>query len=70
MRLDTRAHWGAILHRNKPKGETMRKQKYLTALIQLLTVDEIKQSAQNPSTYMTPLHVKLHYVALRRLGHL
>jgi hypothetical protein len=46
----------------------MTRQKYLTALISLLTVDEIKRSAAQPSAYMTQTHVKLHFVALRRLG--
>jgi hypothetical protein len=46
----------------------MTRQKYLTALISLLTVDEIKLSAAQPSAYMTQTHVKLHFVALRRLG--
>lgn len=45
----------------------MTKQKYLSALVGLLTVDEIKRSAANPSAYMTPMHIKLHYIALRRL---
>jgi hypothetical protein len=45
----------------------MTRQKYLAALIGLLTVDEIKRSAANPSAYMTATHVKLHYIALRRL---
>lgn len=45
----------------------MKKQKYLAALIGLLTVDEIKRSAASPSAYMTPMHIKLHHIALRRL---
>lgn len=45
----------------------MTKQKYLSALISLLTVDEIKLSARYPSAYMTPMHIKLHHIALRRL---
>jgi hypothetical protein len=46
----------------------MTRQKYLSALLSLLTVDEIKRSAAQPSAYMTQTHVKLHFVALRRLG--
>lgn len=46
----------------------MTKSEYLSALMRLLTVDEIKRSAQSPSAYMTRTHVLLHYVALRRLG--
>lgn len=45
----------------------MTKQKYLAAIIGLLTVDEIKRSAANPSAHMTPIHIKLHYIALRKL---
>jgi hypothetical protein len=46
----------------------MKRQKYLAALMGLLTVDEIKRSAASPSAYMTQTHIKLHYIALRRLG--
>lgn len=46
----------------------MTRQKYLAAILGLLTVDEIKRSAANPSAYMTQTHVKLHFIALRRLG--
>ena len=46
----------------------MTRAKYLTAVMQLLTVPEIKRSAASPSAYMTRTHVLLHYVALRRLG--
>jgi hypothetical protein len=46
----------------------MTRQKYLAALLSLLTVDEIKRSAASPSAYMTQTHIKLHYIALRRLG--
>jgi hypothetical protein len=45
----------------------MKKQKYLAALIGLLTIDEIRRSASSPSAYMTPMHIKLHHIALRRL---
>jgi hypothetical protein len=46
----------------------MTRQKYLAALMGLLTVDEIKRSVASPSAYMTQTHIKLHYIALRRLG--
>jgi hypothetical protein len=46
----------------------MTRSKYLRALLHLLTVDQIKLSAQFPTKYMTRTHVALHYVALRRLG--
>jgi hypothetical protein len=50
------------------KGEKMKRSKYLAALVGLLTVDEIKKSAAQPSPYMTKTHILLHHVALRRLG--
>lgn len=46
----------------------MKRTQYLIAVMQLLTIPEILQSARNPSAYMTRTHVMLHYVALRRLG--
>ena len=46
----------------------MKRAEYLSALMRLLTVDEIKGSAASPSAYMSKTHVLLHYVALRRLG--
>ena len=46
----------------------MTRSQYLSALIRLLTIDEIKGSAASPSAYMSKTHVLLHYVALRRLG--
>jgi hypothetical protein len=45
----------------------MKKQKYLAAIIGLLTIDEIKRSAASPSAHMTTTHIKLHYIALRKL---
>lgn len=45
----------------------MTRRKYLDALLRLMTADEIRRSAQHPSAYMTPTHIALHYVALRRL---
>jgi hypothetical protein len=47
----------------------MKRADYLRSLITLLTVDEIKKSAANPSAYMTDTHVKLHHIALRKLGY-
>lgn len=41
---------------------------YLSDLIRLMSIDEIKLSAEHPSAYMTRTHVLLHYVALRRLS--
>jgi hypothetical protein len=41
---------------------------YLSNLMRLLSVDQIKLSAEHPSAYMTRTHVLLHYVALRRLS--
>ena len=46
----------------------MKKQQYLDALLGLLTAQEIRTSATQPSAHMTRMHVLLHYVALRRLG--
>jgi hypothetical protein len=46
----------------------MTRTKYLIAVMQLMTIPEIKLSAANPSAYMTRTHILLHYVALRRLG--
>lgn len=46
----------------------MTRSKYLSKLIELLTVDQIKLSAINPTPYMSKTHIALHYVALRRLG--
>jgi hypothetical protein len=46
----------------------MTRQKYLSALLGLLTVDEIRTSAAQPSAGMTRTHVLLHWVALKRLG--
>ena len=42
--------------------------KYVSALIRLLNVDQIKASALNPNAYMTKTDILLHYVALRRIG--
>jgi hypothetical protein len=46
----------------------MKRLEYLSALLRLLTVDEIKRSAEQPTRHMSKTHVLLHYVALRRLG--
>ena len=48
----------------------MKKREYLNLLLSLLQPAEILKSAQNPTPYMSATHVKLHYVALRRLGEL
>ena len=45
-----------------------RRSAYLSALLRLLTVDQLKTSAANPSAYMTRTHIMLHYVAMRRMG--
>jgi hypothetical protein len=50
------------------KGLIMSRSEYLSHIIRLLTVDEIKRSAKNPTASMSKTHIALHYVALRRLG--
>lgn len=46
----------------------MTRSEYLSHLIRLFTIDEIKRSAENPTAYMSKTHIALHYVAMRRLG--
>jgi len=46
----------------------MRKRDYLNKLLELLSADEIRRSALNPTPYMSKTHIKLHWIALRRLG--
>lgn len=46
----------------------MKKQQYIKDLVRLFTPEQIKQSAKNPTPYMTRTHIQLHYVALRRMG--
>ena len=46
----------------------MIKQTYLKALMQQ-PAGWVLRSARNPNAYMTQTHIRLHYVALRRLGH-
>jgi len=46
----------------------MKRSEYLNALLRLMTVDEIKRSAAQPTRHMSKTHVLLHYVALRRLS--
>lgn len=46
----------------------MSKREYLNALLNLMSIDELFLSASNPTKYMSKTHVKLHYVALRKLG--
>ena len=48
----------------------MSKREYLNCVMRLLDPEQIRLSASSPTRYMTQTHVKLHYVALRRLGHL
>jgi hypothetical protein len=48
----------------------MSKKEYLSCVLRLLDPEQIKLSASSPTKHMTQTHVKLHYVALRRLGHL
>lgn len=45
----------------------MTRRQYLDALLRLMTADEIRRSAANPTAYMSQTHIVLHYVALRRL---
>jgi hypothetical protein len=47
--------------------ETMKKQTYVQALMRQ-PVAWIKASAATPNGHMTPMHILLHYVALRRMG--
>jgi len=46
----------------------MKRSTYLSALLRLLTADQLIASAANPTAHMTRTHVLLHHVALRRLG--
>jgi hypothetical protein len=46
----------------------MSKREYLACVLRLLTPEQILLSAKNPTEHMRPIHIKLHYVALRRLG--
>jgi len=46
----------------------MTRSEYLSHIMRLMTVDEIKRSAENPTAYMSKTHIALHYVAMRRLG--
>ena len=48
----------------------MKRSEYLSALLRLMTVNEIALSARDPSAYMTKTHIALHYIALRRLGYI
>lgn len=48
----------------------MTKREYLACVMRLLDPEQIKLSAASPTKYMTSMHIKLHYVALRRLGHI
>lgn len=46
----------------------MTRSEYLSALLRLLSVNEIKRSAAQPTRHMSKTHILLHHVALRRLG--
>jgi ethanolamine utilization cobalamin adenosyltransferase len=46
----------------------MTRRQYLDALLRLMTADEIRRSAKNPTAYMSKTHILLHYVALRKLA--
>jgi hypothetical protein len=48
----------------------MSKREYLSCVLRLLTPEQIKLSASSPTQHMSQTHIKLHYVALRQLGHL
>ena len=47
----------------------MSKREYLECVLRLLTPEQILLSASSPTPNLRPIHIKLHYVALRRLGH-
>jgi hypothetical protein len=46
----------------------MSKREYLECVMRLLTPEQIRLSAATPTPHMRPIHIKLHYVALRRLN--
>ena len=45
-----------------------KKKAYLTLLCSMPT-KQIEDSLQSPTDYMTPVHIVLHKIALRRRGH-
>ena len=45
-----------------------KKRAYLDECMRL-PVSWLRESAENPSPYMTKIHVKLHYIAIRIKGH-
>ena len=45
-----------------------KKKAYLTLLCSMPT-KQIEDSLQRPTDYMTPVHIVLHQIALRRRGH-
>ena len=47
----------------------MSKREYLQCVLRLLTPEQILLSASSPTPYMRPIHIKLHYLALRQLGY-
>ena len=46
----------------------MTKREYLECVLRLLTPEQIRLSAASPTKHMRAVHIKLHYIALRRLG--
>ena len=44
-----------------------RKQTYLRALMNQ-SAKWVLSSARQPNQWMTPMHIKLHYLALRKMG--
>jgi hypothetical protein len=52
----------------KRREVPMSKREYLECVLRLLTPEQIMLSASSPTQHMKPIHIKLHYVALRRLG--
>jgi hypothetical protein len=47
----------------------MSKREYLECVLRLLTPEQILLSASSPTPHMSAIHIKLHYVALRKLGY-
>ena len=45
----------------------MKKQEYLKALM-AQPLEWVKASASTPNHFMTAMHIKLHHVAIRRMG--
>jgi hypothetical protein len=62
-----RCHLGLTIYLSFLEYEAMKKQTYVQALMRQ-PVAWIKASAATPNGHMTPMHILLHYVALRRMG--